>query len=1126
MGSEEGSIRLSAKAFSGPPTHRVVGFRIMLNGQGLESIIGQAKAGEKRHRWIRVAELYEQALALSGAKKLSWTVEIQERIGYCFHRAAFQAENVEESKMRMQLANEAYSKAQKLFLRLANGKGSAGAFRCKAIVKFLDHWLAAEAAQRRRLLDECLELEEKALTISLESGNLQEYGRTYGGFFLVFDCRGNLEWDRTVLKDITERGLKWGERAVTALSELDNPLEKSRIYFTLATCLYFHGDFIADPEKLDRNRMKAVEHLSRAVDLSEKAEDPFLLGLSHLWLGINTGGEESVEHFVKMLECGQRERNNFLIMGALDSLAYTTYWKAKATEDLSKRAKLAEKAIQFHDKAQRHRSKLPFMGTMASMSWPSGYAEQYFELALWETSYEKRQEFFEKASKTGLEALKLAEDSDQPYAIVYVLNVVSKTLVAQARGETDVTERISKLKEALTYRERTNGILEKTAPFDYWNLGASLNYLAEVRTELAEVEVDPDKRRTLLEEAAVAKEKCLKLCNKIIPYYEKAGNITLFAALQRYQETYATLQTLLYDLTSSPENLAKAIEISRRAIESASKLEMANRIAESHWRIARAQGTLEEYLEAAESFMRASKSYLKAAERIPQLRVFYQDHSQYMEAWSEIEKAKHFHAENQYTQAKEHYHKAAKLHKSTEHWEYLSPNYLAWAQLEEAEDLSRREQTEKAKTLLQQTASLFEEARKSIKAELGKITSREEKELVTKLIRASQMRREYCLGRANVEEAKILDRKGNHMGSSRKYASAANTFKKIADAEPAESSKDIQPLIFLCLAWKNMMIAEAKSSPSMYREAAALFKKAEEHTFDPTTSLLALANSSFCKALEAGTKFELAGEPTLHSAAKTHLEAAAKYYLKAGFKNASEYTKATNRLFDAYMYMHKAAIETELEKKAQYFQMAEKLLQASAEAYQKAKHAEKGEVVQRLLESVIEERQLAISLSKVLHAPTIASATTSFSTPNSTYEQAVGLERFENAHIQATLILKERKVKVGEEVNFDIELVNAGKAPALLVKCEDIIPESFKVEKVPDAYRIEGSFLNLKGKRIAPLETTELKIVVKPQSKGTFVMNPRILYVDESGKYRTHEPEPISITVKELGISGWLKGPG
>jgi len=32
------------------------------------------------------------------------------------------------------------------------------------------------------------------------------------------------------------------------------------------------------------------------------------------------------------------------------------------------------------------------------------------------------------------------------------------------------------------------------------------------------------------------------------------------------------------------------------------------------------------------------------------------------------------------------------------------------------------------------------------------------------------------------------------------------------------------------------------------------------------------------------------------------------------------------------------------------------------------------------------------------------------------------------------------------------------------------------------------------------------------------------LYLDENGKYKSHEPEPVPITVKELGIKGWIKG--
>jgi len=223
--------------------------------------------------------------------------------------------------------------------------------------------------------------------------------------------------------------------------------------------------------------------------------------------------------------------------------------------------------------------------------------------------------------------------------------------------------------------------------------------------------------------------------------------------------------------------------------------------------------------------------------------------------------------------------------------------------------------------------------------------------------------------------------------------------------------------------------------------------------------------------------------------------------------------------------MYKAQMETDLGKRTRFYQVAEKFLQTSAGSYIKARHPEKSEEVRRILEGVKEEREIAMSLSEVLHAPTIASTTTSFTTPTATHEQAVGLERFEHADIQANLILRGREVKIGEDIDIEIELVNAGKAPAQLIKVEEIIPRGFELKSYPDICRVEDSYLDMKGRVLSPLKTEELRIVLKPLSKGTFHLKPRILYLDESGKYKHHEPEPVTITVSELGIKGWLRGP-
>ena len=286
-----------------------------------------------------------------------------------------------------------------------------------------------------------------------------------------------------------------------------------------------------------------------------------------------------------------------------------------------------------------------------------------------------------------------------------------------------------------------------------------------------------------------------------------------------------------------------------------------------------------------------------------------------------------------------------------------------------------------------------------------------------------------------------------------------------------------------------------------------------------------MGHSRFCKALEAGARYEDTRDAATYSEAKKHVEAATSHYVKAGFQNASEYAKATYRLFDAYAYMYQAQTELDATKKAQLYQMAEKLLQASAGSYVKARHPEKGEQIRRLLDSVREEQQLAISLTEALHAPTITSATASFTTPSQTREQAAGLERFENADIQANLMPHDQEARLGDTIRLRMDLVNAGKGGAQLIKVAELLPKSFELIEKPDMYNMENGDLNMKGKSLGPLRTEELSIAMKPLDKGAFQIGPRVLYLDEAGKYRSFEPEPATVVVKELGISGWLKGP-
>ena len=151
---------------------------------------------------------------------------------------------------------------------------------------------------------------------------------------------------------------------------------------------------------------------------------------------------------------------------------------------------------------------------------------------------------------------------------------------------------------------------------------------------------------------------------------------------------------------------------------------------------------LGKHLEAAEDFKHASENYVKAAEKLPQLKDLYQDYALYMQAWIEIEKAIHHHDRQEYGSAKGHFEKASELHESLKHWGYLGPNYSAWAQVENAEELSRKEEGEEAIKAFEQASKRFGDAKRSLQTQLSVIEDVDEKQMVTGMIEASDLIRE------------------------------------------------------------------------------------------------------------------------------------------------------------------------------------------------------------------------------------------------------------------------------------------------------------------------------------------------------------------------------------------------
>jgi KaiC/GvpD/RAD55 family RecA-like ATPase len=109
---------------------------------------------------------------------------------------------------------------------------------------------------------------------------------------------------------------------------------------------------------------------------------------------------------------------------------------------------------------------------------------------------------------------------------------------------------------------------------------------------------------------------------------------------------------------------------------------------------------------------------------------------------------------------------------------------------------------------------------------------------------------------------------------------------------------------------------------------------------------------------------------------------------------------------------------------------------------------------------------------------------------------------------------------LSEDLELEVQLANLGKTAAILTRVEDIIPEGFDAVGELKAVSVENGSLNMKGKHLGPLETEEFKIQLRSFVKGTFEIEPRIVYSNEDGHEMYYQPEPVTITVSKSVLSG------
>ena len=1091
----------------------------------LEALLADAQADEKRYEWMNAASEYKQAVeTVLESGELLRAAKLQERVGYCFHRAAFQANTRDEFVDRLRSAIEVYEAAEAAYARLEDG--SPWVHRCSATVNYLRHWLAATPSEKGVLMRDWLGKQEEALEGFWSRGEMLEFAKTYAQPQHAFEFFHDWAGDPGVLRTGLEKGIKWGEKAVEALSGLDAKAELAACYHSLVVCLgRLRNTFIERPDEIAGFRGRTQEGIRKQLMLAKEIDDAYLASraCAESWWQAVASPEQRVEYRRNALTYAQKTQDLLLTNHAYMLFASAGFYEARATDDPDEAMKKLEDARRWVEKVEPMCSILSTYGhrTGGEIHWPPwGYVWYYLLRGGLETDLDMKRDLLDEALDIAGRNLQQARSRWGELSDTRIPWIYGVALSMRSRLEPEAADRKTVLQNAFTLIRDSRGSRR-----GYIGHAEYLDGLADVKAELAALEKNSEKEAELLEEAIAYKGRALE-SYALMDVMPAGLDVYRYPISASHYSEHARLLLRLYSLKKEPIHLERAIPVLEKGIEVAQKTGLVSRAAECYWQLGTIHDALGDLATAGASFQQASQAYLEASQRIPQIKDLYSDYAGYMSAWSTIEQAKRSHNQKRYEEAAQSFDKSAQLLKSTVRWNRLSLNYSAWAQLEKAEGLSRKEDSEEARDAFKQGADLFAEAKRDILINKAETQLGEEQRNAEELAKASDMRREYCLARAVLEDAKVSAGQGNYTSSSEKYGVAADKLEKLMDQADLDSERrELKPIVTLCRAWERMMQAEGRSSPTLYGEASEVFEQVARDAADAQTSLLAQANSYMCKALEAGTRFEATKDPEIFSTAKKHLEAATNQYLRAGFRTESEYPKAMSRLLDAYFYMYQAQVQTDLAKRAQSYQIAENMLQTSAGSYVKGRHPAKAEEVQRVLESVREEREIAQSLSGILSVPTMASATNGFVAPTQSHEQAVGLARFEESEVLANLLPRQQEIELGQNASLEIELVNAGRFPAQLIKVEGIIPEGFEIIEKPTMYRVEDSYLDMKGKNLIPLKTEEVRMVLRPVMKGTHQLKPRILYVDNSGKYKSYEPEPATISVKELGISGWLKGP-
>ncbi len=1087
-----------------------------------EKLLAEAEENEKRYEWEKAARSYKSFL--ESAPESSTALELSFRLAKCHELAAYQTDSSDDYRSKIEKTLAVYREIER---RLAGDSESVHRRIAEAVRLRLESMLAEDIPQHQRLLDEAINI-HRTVVAELEGEDIVLWLKTGNFHLLLLLERFWLEEGEQRLIFLNE-GLSLAEKLTTAPS-LQRDLDAFAYahYFRLrfANMAYLNlREWYAEAARQTRI-------LDEALPLVSKIHDKRVLAALYYEAANVIFNVKGLEAYGEKSSLGLQEAritgDKCLIGQGLSAAAFLARWKLIAERDEEQARKRFEEVVTFFEEGKK---TLHHLLDLSSQIFLAGiHAEvvqsHYVYATNFVTDRTTRKGLIEKGVEFFRQGAPVAEKTGG-FPVTYLGYAGAEALRHLASLEEDERRRQQLLAEAIKISERANVLQARIIPTYLWNIGVGYVSEGSLRYEFAKNVSDPVNRREMLTAAVERFRIGLLKVNTDIENKGKAYSQGQFVRVGGFYLQFVQALDTLFELTGDHGFVSEQLEALDQSAKAYATAQRPARIAEVLWQRARISSRAGHHKDAEIDYSRAAEAYQNAASDTPALNELYADLTQYMLAWKQIEEARAAHSNGLYREASEAYEYANSTLKSTKRWKPLADHYAACAILEEAEALSNEESPELAAQAFTQAAEGFVLCKQAIGGWLGRTFSEEEEKEKARWATLTASRERYCRARADLEEAKLLDRRGERALSARRFAAAAAILDGLTEEEETKEGKlEMRTLSLLCRAWQLMKEAEVVSKPEKYTEAARLFEQAAETTPNEKVAAMARGNAAFCHALESGTRLRLTRETTLYRQTKQYLETAADYYTEGGMERAARWTRATERMFDGLVYLAQAESELDAQTKSRSYGLAERSFEAAAQLYAEAGYSAKQSEANRHLQHAKEERRVFASPAEALDDDIVLSGGRAQLAPALRRDQPLGLERFETANVQANLLANRQEITIGEPLELVLELISAGRAPAILVKIADLAPSDIDTEAIGETYHVEGDAIMLKGLRLDPFKTVELRLRLKARRSGEFTIRPRILYLDEQGQSRQHQPTPFNLIVREMGIGGWLRGPG